>query len=257
MRYTRSAITLVALLLSPAGGVAAQNKPSFEVATVKPYQPNPTSTFEFSGGTCHGTDKQHIAGGVLPPTPLGHCVFRHVSLSDVIGIAYELRVSGGPGWASSDFFDVEGKVEDPLMATESQLLVMLQNLVTSRFKLQSHREQREVPAFSLYVAKNGAKSMTKSVGDDPPTVRFGPGARVAAKNVTMGYFANSIRGIAGGQVIDKTGLTEKYDFSFEWQPGEPGAFLSELQVDLGFRVESIKTPAEFIVIDHAEKPDPN
>ena len=63
--------------------------------------------------------------------------------------------------------------------------------------------------------------------------------------------------MAGGQVIDKSGLTEKYDFSFEWQPGDPGSFLSELQVALGLGVESIKTQAEFIVIDHAEKPSEN
>jgi hypothetical protein len=71
MRNTRSAITLDLLLLSPASRVVAQNKPlAFEVATVKPYQPSPPSTLEFSGGTCRGTDKQHVAGGVLSPKPL-------------------------------------------------------------------------------------------------------------------------------------------------------------------------------------------
>ena len=189
--------------------------------------------------------------------PLRRCVLRRVSLTGLIGIAYKVGVSGGLGWASSDQFDVEGKVEDSSMATEAQLLVMLQNLVTSRFQLQSHREQREVEAFSLYVAKNGPKSMKKSVGDDPPRVQFGPGAKVTAQNVTMAYFARSIQGMARGQVIDKTGLTDKYDFSFEWEPGDPGSFLGELQSNLGLRVASMKTRMEFIIIDHAEKPSEN
>jgi len=68
-------------------------------------------------------------------------------------------------------------------------------------------------------------------------VRFGPGATVTARNLTMSYFANSITGIAHGPVTDKTGLSAKYDFSFEWPTGEPDAFLSEMQAQLGLRVE--------------------
>jgi uncharacterized protein (TIGR03435 family) len=253
----RLIVVFVSLLLL-ASITAAQNESlHFEAATIKGYQPDRIRTIDYSGGFCHGTDKQYPSTGPIPPVPLGRCVMKAVRLTDLVGLAYRVRVSGGPAWAESDFFDVEGKADDASMPTEAQLLVMLQDLLTSRFKLQFHREQREVPAFSLFVAKNGPKSMTKSVGDNPPKVGFGPGAKLTAQNVTMESFANSIRGIAGGQVIDKTGLTEKYDFSFEWQPGDPGAFLSELQVDLGLRVESTKAPAEFIVIDHAEKPDAN
>jgi len=74
-------------------------------------------------------------------------------------------------------------------------------------------------------------------------------SKATAQNVTMADFAIRIRGMAGGAVTDKTGLTDKYDFSFDWQPSDPGSFLSEMQIQLGLRVESMKTSAEFLVID--------
>ena len=152
----------------------AQNQPlKFEAATIKPDQQGRRPNVGVMGGSCHGADKQYPPGGQFAPPPLGRCVLKRVNLNALIGIAYKVGVgvSGGPGWASADYFDVEGKAEDST-ATEAQLLVMLQNLLTDRFHLQTHREQREVQAFSLYVAKNGPKSMKKSVGDDPPMLRF-------------------------------------------------------------------------------------
>jgi uncharacterized protein (TIGR03435 family) len=64
--------------------------------------------------------------------------------------------------------------------------------------------------------------------------------------------------------MDKTGLNEFYDFIFV-QPRTilPSPDSSEttlfdaLQEQLGLRLEPIKAPLEFLVIDHAEKPDAN
>jgi uncharacterized protein (TIGR03435 family) len=63
--------------------------------------------------------------------------------------------------------------------------------------------------------------------------------------------------MARGPVTDKTGLTSTYDFSFEWDPKDPDSFLSEMQVALGLRVEAVKTPMDFLIIDKAEKPAPD
>jgi len=78
-------------------------------------------------------------------------------------------------------------------------------------------------------------------------------------------------------VLDKTGLTGKYDFVLEWTPdpadaraqgfgdgitepapvpGGPSIFTA-LQEQLGLRLESQKGPVENIVIDRAEKPSEN
>jgi uncharacterized protein (TIGR03435 family) len=80
----------------------------------------------------------------------------------------------------------------------------------------------------------------------------------------------------GRTVIDKTGLTGRYDFTLNWapDPGVPGArpdgpdappppdpdgpsIFTAMQEDLGLKLQSAKGPVEIIVIDRAEKPDAN
>jgi uncharacterized protein (TIGR03435 family) len=226
----------------------------FEVATIKSYVPgsDPPNTPVFSGGSCHGIDKQYSGGPVAPP-PLGRCVFNRVLMSYLVSAAYKSQISGGPAWVTSDYFNFEGKAEDPATTTEADLLKMLQSFLTTRVKLQHHIEQRQVQGFVLRSGKN-KPNMKPSEGDAAPVVRFGPGAKCTAQHATMGYFANSIRGMARGPVTDETGLTGSYDFSFEWTPNDPGSFISEMQAQLGLRVEPVKVPAEFLVVDHAEKP---
>jgi uncharacterized protein (TIGR03435 family) len=63
-------------------------------------------------------------------------------------------------------------------------------------------------------------------------------------------------------VIDKTGLSGRYDFTIDISkyvtpsstPDEMTAGLSEcLQQELGLRVEARKLPLEMLVVAHAEK----
>jgi uncharacterized protein (TIGR03435 family) len=82
---------------------------------------------------------------------------------------------------------------------------------------------------------------------------------------------------AGRQIIDKTGLTGKYDYSLEWTPAgmgmamkgadngtaesganpdAPGLFTG-LEEQLGLKIEPDKGPVQVVVIDHLEAPTAN
>jgi uncharacterized protein (TIGR03435 family) len=86
----------------------------------------------------------------------------------------------------------------------------------------------------------------------------------------------------GRTVVDKTGLTGKYDFTVKWTPdesqgamfkgpgsGPPGSaskpppdssgpsIFTAIQEQLGLKLESQKGPVEILVIDHVEKPSEN
>ena len=102
---------------------------------------------------------------------------------------------------------------------------MLQNLLIDRFKLQYHTEERNVQGYEMHVGKS-FPNLTEVTSDDPPRIRFGPGAVMTAQHVTMSYFANSIQGMARATIVDKTGLTGKYDFTFQWDAKDPG-FVSQ------------------------------
>ena len=243
-------------------------KDEFEVTSVKPN----TSANGVNGG-CHGTDSK-TGPADRAPIPLGRCVITAARLSHLIAIAYGIyvqNVKGGADWIwGVDRFDVEGTAENPSMATEDQLLLMLQKLLADRFKLTLHHETASFSGYALMVAKNGSK-LKESTGEGKRSLRmsgaaiFKPDAvdqknlnqnTIIAERVPMSQLASTLTNLREvGPVIDKTGLTGVYDFKLAWEPGE--SLNSVLQAQLGLRLEAQNVPVEQLVIDSAEKPAAN
>jgi len=83
---------------------------------------------------------------------------RNIAVRFMIERVYNLvdnQISGGPGWMNTERYDIEAKAERP--SSIEELHKMFQNLLADRFKLQFHRETRELPLFDLVVDKNGPK----------------------------------------------------------------------------------------------------
>ncbi|HEY4084476.1 MAG TPA: TIGR03435 family protein [Bryobacteraceae bacterium] len=63
-------------------------------------------------------------------------------------------------------------------------------------------------------------------------------------------------------VIDKTGLTGKYDWTLEWAPDtaedatRPSLFTA-LPEQLGVKLETTKGPVDTVLIDHINRPSEN
>lgn len=209
------------------------------------------------------------------------------SASDLVSRAFELQgyELSAPDWMQSLRFDMSAKI--PEGTTGKQFQLMLQNFLAERFKFSYHREKKEVPGYSLVVAKNGPKfkeSVPSSPPEDPdqpapkPTpIKRGedgypvlPAGRESTMAVTYGYASQRFAGetmenLAMGlgfqlhaPVADSTGLKEKYDFSLRWvmdrMPDDAGPnLLRAVQEQLGLKLEPRKTPIDVLVVDHFEK----
>jgi len=216
--------------------------------------------------------------------PGGRISMSGVTAKNLIQQAYgvrEFQIVGGPGWLGLERYDITAKPEGA--ATQDQVKVMMQALLADRFKLQFHRETKELPTYALVVAKGGPKFHESEVvpeGSDKPT-----GARMtmergrfSVQSAPVAALANQLGQVLGQSVIDKTGLTGNYDFKLEWTPDEgserrmiraPGgdsptpadaagpSIFTALQDQLGLKLESTKGPVEILVIDRAEKPSEN
>lgn len=243
---------------------AATTSLQFEVASLKPSQP---------GGR----------GGGIRPTPGGErYVATNVPLKLLITVAYRIRadqVAGGPAWIGTDLYDINAKAERP--SSIEELHLMLQSLLADRFKLQFHREIKELPIYALMVDKGGAKLQpheAKSAGDPwiDNTFEHFPQMTMHAKFAPMDYFAWRLSTMLDRPVVDLTKLTGGYDFELkftrELPPGTPpeGALLNGTPIDtsgptifeairqqLGLKLERQKGPVDIMVIDHAEKPAEN
>ena len=91
----------------------------------------------------------------------------------------------GPAWLDSERYDVKAKL--PEGTTTAQFAVMLQNLLAERFQITLHKEQRDLPAYTItqgkYAAGKKGLTLKPSAPDDPnapPPPVFKPGDRPPA-----------------------------------------------------------------------------
>jgi len=80
-----------------------------------------------------------------------------VPLKAVLMEAFKVKMEQieGPSWLETDFFDISAKIPDG--AARDQVPAMLETLLTERFKLAAHREDRVRSGYVLVVDKGGPK----------------------------------------------------------------------------------------------------
>jgi len=184
------------------------------------------------------------------------------------------NIVGGPAWINEEQYDVTATFGDALMAKlatvspqerSSLIFTMLRSVVGQRFGVVLHHEAREVPAYALVLAKGGPKFELA-----PPPKNEAEAYEVGAKynghlwtvnREPMTFLAIQLSRIpeVGRKVIDQTGLVGKYRFNFD-VPSTTDADLSvftALTEQLGLTLKPTKAPADFIVIDHIERPSAN
>jgi uncharacterized protein (TIGR03435 family) len=231
----------VGLVNLSLGRAQSESIPAFEVASVKPAKPGDLSD-----------DREDIR------TSPGTLTMRHVSLRSCIQWAY--RVNGfqisGPGWLGSDRFDITAKAASP--AKDDQLRLMLQPLLAERFKLALHSDQKEQQVYVLTVSKGGSK-LHESNGDGLSSMKPG-GFGFSAEQTSMPQLAEYLAIPMRRPVLDRTGLTERYDFAVDLTPYATGStqpqdmagmVLTAVQDQLGLKLEPQKGPLAFLVVDHA------
>ncbi|MBZ5634141.1 MAG: TIGR03435 family protein [Acidobacteriia bacterium] len=245
----------------PPKPMAADANPSFEVATIKPSNPDTPgqSILVGRGGT-----------NLFTTT--------NTTLNDLITFAYGVhlrQVTGGPGWLETEKYDITAKPDQAGIPNATQVRTMLQKLLAERFHLTFHRDKKELAAYTITVAKTGPKLAKNETGGMLPGFGGrGPG-NIAVRNSTMEEFAGFLQGrIVDRPVVDQTGLSGKFDFTLLWRPDQlaaPGPnapplpadlesradLFTAIQEQLGLKLEAAKAPVEVLVIDRVEKASEN
>ena len=101
----------------------------------------------------------HASAGGKETVDLGpsSVTVRNMRLTGIIRWAYnvlDVQVTG-PDWLNSTRFDIAAKTAMP--AKEPEMRLMMQTLLSDRFKLQLHRQTKEINSMVLTVAKGGHK----------------------------------------------------------------------------------------------------
>jgi bla regulator protein BlaR1 len=187
----------------------------------------------------------------------------------------------GPDWTDTVRYDIQAKGSPT--ANSPEVWEMMRSLLAERFRLQYHIETREIPAYVLVVARGGTKLVKGEDGECAEAVRaglatcdaiqflpFGMGIR----NMPLAALAAGVaRRLQDRPVVDRTGLTGRYDARVLWRtdtmtpeqlaevpealrPPDVNMF-EAFEQQAGLRLEARRERVEMLVIDHIEPADEN
>ncbi len=222
--------------------VSAISGQTFEAASVKPAGNGRVRPLRGGPGTS-------LPGELSGAATLRGLILRAYDLKD-----FQLT---GPGWIDSERYEITAKI--PAGAGKSDVARMLQALLVERFRLELRRETRELPIYSLRVAKGGPKlSESKTAAEQseaerpvsPKMVRgadglpdLAPGSNVPrsyeivlagsdgivykrwARQETMRDLADRLSAALNRSVVDRTGLAGPYDFTLAWSVESAGGVI--------------------------------
>jgi uncharacterized protein (TIGR03435 family) len=260
-------VVCVVLNLALAGGAAMHAQPAtassrtlqWDVISVKPMSPDACPANQ--GGV--GWLKDGLTASCVP-------------LAFVVESAYHLfdsaRIVGLPEWSKdpSQVYAIEARVSGEDAAAFNKLsreekLGMMQLVLADRFHMKAHMEPRPMPAYDLVIAKGGPKLIAPEPNESG-TSQFGaPTGDVKWVDSPLTNLMFLLGRETGRPVVDKTGLTEKYDFTLAFTPaaraatddsGRPSVFTA-LEEQLGLKLVPAKEPVDVLVIDSIEQPAMN
>ena len=166
---------------------------------------------------------------------------------------HESQLIGAPAWIATARFDIEARVDTPPPNGPNALMLLVRTLLSERFKLRTHTEMRELPAYVLTFSRrdrrlgpqirptqadcSGATQLTaaeiRAQARDgwPPcgmafTVSFVDSNDAALKTrlrrsaIAMKDFATTLQTNVDRPVVDRTGLDGLFDLEYSFaQPG--------------------------------------
>ena len=181
------------VILTAAAAFAEPAAPAFEVASIRLSQKD-------------GTKIEHTASTLT---------MRSVRLTACISWAFNVQdyQVSGPAWMNDELFDISARPAAP--ATESELRLMLQTLLVDRFKLAYHRQQKEMQALVLTVAKNGHK-LKAAETEGSPSFQTGK-MNLTGTGATLGQLTEFLSREMRMAVIDQTGAHRAFQLLSRYQ----------------------------------------
>ena len=219
--------------------------------------------------------------------------YRVTTLSSLVGDAFDLPpflVSGMPDWVSEERWEVSARAEGP--RSREEMRTLLRALLQDRFALRTHYESHELPIYELVLARtdrqggpgfttaaaecepfrNGQRPLSEVPRDQngmPKCVEgvLGNPDRVMVRlyGYSVPQFANVLRSYVRRAVVDRTGLSGRYDIVFDFlrtspdtpDTGEVPVLETALRQSLGLRLQSARGMVDVLVIESVERPTSN
>jgi uncharacterized protein (TIGR03435 family) len=205
--------------------------------------------------------------------PGGNLMVRNWRLRDFIADAYNIQTHEiqGPDWLDTQFINIDARMTDPPSGPGhiKQFHLMMRRILAEQFGLTFHRETRQMPVYAL-IAESKTHIQEARSGDPGPHLGREPNG-ITMRAAPMELFNRFVSQRLGRPLLDQTGLTATYNFSFNWasestpnetaDTGPLGALREPTESELrdalekvGLRLVDQSSDVEMMVIDHIELP---
>ncbi len=243
----------------------------FEVASIKPSDPNPTNRLfvgmKADAGTVH---------------------YSNITLRDCLRAAYRVRdfQIQGPDWMSTARFEIIAKL--PAGASMEQIPEMMQALLAERFGLVLEHGTKEQSVYALVAGKDGPKLKPPVALPDTSETVLGVDGRprqmitigiptsgivIHGSAASLATMVDAISRFTLKPVVDMTGVQGQHQFDLTFEPetmgsfssprvsqdgspivpGDPAPPLSAAIQEYGLKLETRKAPIEMLTVTHVEK----
>lgn len=266
------AASAIVVAQAPSQPPSAPARPMFEVASIKRSQPN-------------------ARGNSFGQRPGGRWTMVNRSIGTLIREAYPTPVPelvGAPGWVTSESYDVDARADGA--PSREQIRLMLQGLLAERLKLAVHYETQERPVLALVIARRDGRlapgllpskvdctavEAARRAGRQPDgplpangappcawSGQFSDGITIRFGGLPLSRLSESLGQPDGRVIIDKTGLTDNYEFTLRYtnQPNptdETPSLFTALEDQLGLKLVPDRASLQVLVIDSIERPTEN
>jgi len=261
------------------------------VASVAVARVVPAQEAEFEAVSIRRNTSGMASPAGIRSLPDGTWIVTNEPISSVIRLAAPIpvrEVAGLPDWANTEPYDIVAK--PPAGATRQQVAAMWRTTFAQRMNLSAHIEDREVGGFALVVANSDgrlgprlkpappectpASDGTGGAAPVPPPpssrcgLSFGD-TRIEAVGVTMDALVQSLSSLAGGLVVNRTGLNGAYELQLDFEPpglratdgprpaDMPPDVFTAVREQLGLRLRPEKIRAPVFVVDSIQRPSEN
>ena len=212
----------------------------------------------------------------------------NLAMAGVLMRAYQVKnIAGAPEWLDAERYDIAAKAVGKPSADE--INAMLRTMFKERLKLAAHIEPRDISVYALEVARAnhpGLKAVAldcdaarserdaalrsnrspATASNGAPLCGFTWAGAFNSGGMTMPEFVSRLDFVAGRVVVDRSGLTGRYEFTVRFAPPAVGAparsddapdFFTAIQEQLGLRLRATRAPVDTLVIDHIKRPEEN
>jgi uncharacterized protein (TIGR03435 family) len=189
---------------------------------------------------------------------------KNINLAYLVEQAYDVPepLLAAPEWMTERHFDIAATSGAPV--SREEMRAMLRNLLTERFHLATHWDNRTEAMYRLVVMPGGPKMKPLDEGYAIPNSPTADGSSLQFTGpMSMRQLAERLTHFAGRPVLDGTNLEGYFrmDLRFANDSAAPShdtgpiapPLPKAIEQQLGLKLVPGKEPIRFLVVDHADQ----